>query len=258
MNPERSNERTLFDAIGAHGKLRDNVILTLIQLGTRPPRNWLREASAHFTSRSFLTTEEGSDDSDEWASDVSRVSNWSQNAAMPTIHRGGFLRQRAERYNSPFTYSDIEEVIRTGNLEQFKSMWIMGQRNSPCPNCTLISCAIRFGQPCILEWLIDREYETDDKHSAIGCPIHFHPDETMIEGDNAQDIPRKAPWYCAADPELNPVLPKVLSRYLAQARNPTILDEFPETPLITALRARNYAAAGIIIDHVKENKEKYR
>ncbi|KAM7191730.1 Ankyrin repeat-containing domain protein [Naviculisporaceae sp. PSN 640] len=245
----------LFNALETQGKERDAIIQTLIELGAQPPNGWFTETSKNFISRTVFEEGEEDDSDDSWDSDPPRIPNWYERAEMPPTHRSSVLGPNHGRMDPRSRYTDLREVIQSGNLEQFQLKWMVGERHLSCPHCTLVGCAVISGEPSILDWLIDREAEID---VPINCPFHDDSDVLSRAVDRAQGIPRKSPWLSAAHPNLTPVLSKVLCQYLVQNGSSTILDEFPDTPLNTALRTRNYPGAVIIVNHVKDHKEEYR
>lgn len=83
------------------------------------------------------------------------------------------------------------------------------------------------------------------------CPDH---DQNNHNGNDYKAL-QKIPWLAASYEKLNGVLPLILSNYLTQGGN--ILEDFPDTPLVMALRSMNFSAVPILLSHVEQNRESY-
>ncbi|KAM7194353.1 hypothetical protein V8F33_007241 [Rhypophila sp. PSN 637] len=268
MNTNKGEGVSTSRIVGAGGKRKASVLQTLAKLSAKPPLNPTGRMQEKSHSPSALEEEDESEA--DSAREGSVASAWSLKAELPPIHWDRYHTRYTDQLSSfhpamqgrrPVRLGPtLQKAIENGDLTALKDAWMMGARDVACSYCSVISCAVRFRQSDVLDWLTDNGADISDLLTE--CPFHHHenldlnPSQPYVLS-RTRGIPMKVPWVCAADYRFNSVLPKLLSRYLSQQDQHTILEEFPDTPLNTALGANNHPAARIIIHHVRENREAY-
>lgn len=236
MNPSKKNKTEApFQVIGNKGRAAI-VSNTLMELGAKLPGISATKKSMKASHQSQSSESNGD------SSDITPFSH-TYHAPRPGQRRGMF-----------FSPLHLKNAIIDGNSNFCSDLWERGIRTLPCPRCAPISLAVISDEAAIVEWLMKNGAGLD----VVNCPKHMGRIIIPVSytSDSTYLTCKKIPWLAASREQLNALLPLLLSNYLSQGGN--ILDEDPDTPLITAIRSKNFSAVPILLGHVEKNRGAYK
>jgi len=175
-------------------------------------------------------------------------SSRSASPAPPTSHHMQLLRP-GSRYHAKThdpLFSRLHDAVERDDLEECDDVKAAGfSINGPLScGCAPLSRAITSERAATAAWLLNQGADT----SALPCFRHGRPHRRLVG----------IPWLIAAsfNARLVGILSRVLTAYLDSGRS--VFNENRENPIHTAAQSQNLHGLRVIIQHIRENKERYR